>query len=140
MPPNPRGDLPARGPLRSPRGLSEHERETAEWLLRNARSPQRDAMLAQLKEARVTRQCPCGCGSLDLLIPSTGKPKEIALTILGDYLYDSQEAGPCGIFLFAKGNILGASRSIPLAIHRPVYPNQANFGLPNAQTTPPANL
>ena len=107
MPSNPRGNLPARDSLRSPRALSEHERKIAEWILRNGKSPQRDAMLAQLKEARVIRQCPCGCDSVDFLIPSTGEPKEIALTMLGDYFYDSQDAGLCGIFVFAKGEILG---------------------------------
>ena len=50
------------------RPLSDEEHAIAEWLLRNAEPPALD-FLPQLKVARVTGRCSCGCPTVDLTIP-----------------------------------------------------------------------
>jgi hypothetical protein len=75
-------------------------------MIRHGDSDRRDFFLKQLDEAQVIRLCPCGCDSVDFLIPSMGAPTVIGLTILGDYSYGSVKTGLCGAFVFAKGDML----------------------------------
>jgi hypothetical protein len=92
--------------LHQPRELSDRERTLAHWMIEHGSSIKKDLFLQQLDEAKIIRLCPCGCESIDFLIPSRGEPKVVGLTMLGDFAYGSKETGLCGAFIFSRGDIL----------------------------------
>jgi hypothetical protein len=69
------------------RPLSEKEYEIAEWLLLNAKPPA-TAFLPQLKAARVTGHCSCGCPTADLTITENIPRAEPRENPVGDALGD----------------------------------------------------
>jgi hypothetical protein len=69
------------------RPLSKKEYEIAEWLLLNAKPPA-TAFLPQLKGARVTGHCSCGCPTADLTISENIPKAEPRENPIGDALGD----------------------------------------------------
>lgn len=57
------------GTLPEDRPLTAEEKELAEYLLRHAAPPEALAFIPQLDHAHVTGRCPCGCPTVDLVVP-----------------------------------------------------------------------
>ena len=86
------------------RNLTDAERSLTQWILQHG-TVDPTSFLAQLDHAKVSATCPCGCASVDFLIGNEPSDKTADMTILGDFLFGSDES-LCGVFVFAKAGIL----------------------------------
>jgi hypothetical protein len=67
------------------RPMSSEERAIAEWLLLHS-DPSAISFLSQLENARVTRQCSCGCPTVDLRVAEGIARAETQKNLIGDAL------------------------------------------------------
>jgi hypothetical protein len=83
--------------------LFDRERELTRWIIEHgdASSEDQGKYIAQLAEATVASQCPCGCASVGFAINGREAPCEAGLEILGDFVCDG-----AGVFVFAKNGLL----------------------------------
>jgi hypothetical protein len=89
-------------PTREDRELTARERALLTWFLENG-TPEARRHLGELSELRVVSRCPCGCPSINFVEDLAG-----GMTILSDYVGDSLEENPVGVFVFAtNGRLAG---------------------------------
>jgi hypothetical protein len=82
------------------RELDDRERKLLSWLLENG-SSESQRFLSQIPNLRVASRCPCGCPSINFLSDATRGMK-----ILSDFMYESEDGNPIGVFAFAIGDRL----------------------------------
>jgi hypothetical protein len=82
------------------RALTHEESDLVTWLLQHATEAGRQA-LPQLRFARVSARCKCGCGSIDFRIENAADSVEpVGIEIVADYWWRTQYGHLCGAFVF----------------------------------------
>src|SRR6267142_4204647 len=86
------------------RPLSDVERSLVAWMLEHG-EPHASSFLPQLKQARVSSRCRCGCASINFSVAGK-EPPTTEMDVRSDYLWDDAEGHKFGAFVFAHGGLL----------------------------------
>ncbi len=83
-------------PLGDPRPLTQGERQLVEAMLAHVGELEASALRLQLDVAEVRSGCPCGCGTIDFLLPETVPARSpragSGVLVEGDVLNEDGEA------------------------------------------------
>ena len=80
------------------------ERSLVAWMLEHG-EPHASSFLPQLKQARVSSRCRCGCASINFSVAGK-EPPTTEMDVRSDYLWDDAEGHKFGAFVFAHGGLL----------------------------------
>lgn len=86
------------------RALTSDERAVIRWLLEHGDGDCAE-FTEQLRHARVTRLCGCGCASIDLSIGGQ-RPEHFAMRTLSDYQWLNDQGHLYGAFVFEQDGLL----------------------------------
>jgi hypothetical protein len=87
-------------PIPEDRDLTSRERALLKWFLENG-TAEALRYLNDLSDLKVVSRCPCGCPSINFVDDGTG-----GMTILSDYVGESLEDDPVGVFVYAQNGRL----------------------------------
>ncbi|HVG44637.1 MAG TPA: hypothetical protein VM890_07900 [Longimicrobium sp.] len=88
------------------RVLTDHERELTSWLLARG-GGEGEALLSQVKGARVVGRCACGCASLDLAVEGRASPVEGEQERVSPEFFWNDESGAlCSVHVCARNGTL----------------------------------
>jgi hypothetical protein len=88
------------------RPLSAQEIALTTWLLEHGKSGAR-AYLDHIARAEVVARCACGCASVDFAIGGECASLASGMEILADYQWRGSLGELFGVFVFARGGLLG---------------------------------
>ncbi|HAH50570.1 MAG TPA: hypothetical protein DCL80_04580 [Balneola sp.] len=112
------------------RPLTEKERSLLIWLVDNG-NKEAKSLKHEIENISVYSVCGCGCASIDFAIDGNPVKSNSGMTVVSDFLYDSEKGNQMGCFLFTVDKHLAGievyslgSNEIPdvLPLQQKLYP------------------